>query len=126
MIFSKKLSIAVILALSVQLSTGAFFSDIQSKKTIILNFAQDLRNQNNSQAQKIAQWLEQQAIAQSESNEAIISIITNNDLTEKSKIMLLRKIIAQEKRDTIKDFMYDIRARILATAFLFLHTLPVF
>ncbi|HLC07547.1 MAG TPA: hypothetical protein VJJ26_05205, partial [Candidatus Babeliales bacterium] len=122
MIFSKKLSIAVILALSVQLSTGAFFSDIQSKKTIILNFAQDLRNQNNSQAQKIAQWLEQQAIAQSESNEAIISIITNNDLTEKSKIMLLRKIIAQEKRDTIKDFMYDIRARILATAFLFLHT----
>jgi hypothetical protein len=50
---------------------SAFFSDIQSKKTLILNFAQDLRNQNNSQTQKIAQWLEQQAIAQSESNEAI-------------------------------------------------------
>jgi len=113
MTISKKLSFAVLLAFGVQLSAGAFFDDIQSEKTLILSFAQDLRNQDSTQTQKIAQWLDQQVIGSSRYRGAIVNIITNNDLTEKSKITLLSEMITQQKRDNIKDFLGTICGGIL-------------
>jgi hypothetical protein len=105
MTISEKLSFAILIALGVQLSAGAFFDDIQSEKTLILSFAQDLRNQDSTQAQKIARWLDQQVIGSSTYRAAIVNIITNNDLTEKSKITLLSEMISKQKDEDLKGFL---------------------
>ena len=107
MTISKKLSLAITLALGIQLSAGAFFNDIQQENALILNFAQDLRTQNNAQAEKVAQWLDEQVINGSEYYQKIIVILTNYDLTAQSKLTLLSEVIAQQKSNNRKQFIYD-------------------
>ena len=122
MTISKKLSIAIVLALGVQLSAGAFFADehtLKNEKSQILSFAQDLRTQNSTQAQKVAQWLDEQVISGSECHRAIIDVITNYNLTEKSKLTLLSEMIAQQKSENRKRathrFVNDVCAGIICT-----------
>lgn len=108
MTISKKLSMAILLALGIQLSAGAFFGNVHQENALILNFAQDLRNQNNAQAQKVAQWLDEQVINGSEYHQKIIVILTNYDLTEQSKLILLSEVIAQQKSNNRKRLIGDV------------------
>jgi hypothetical protein len=126
MTISKKLSIAITLALGIQFSAGAFCHDEEfyhhkdkkcTEEALICNFAQNLRNQNSIKAQEIATWLESKATREYGSRngisydvksypESIVNIITNHGLTEKAKIGLLSTIIAQEKRDKRKQAIW--------------------
>jgi hypothetical protein len=99
----RKLTIALTLALGIQFSAGAFVDNTQNQKSLILTFAQDLRNQNSTQAQTVAKWLDEQAIGESWGHyQTVIDVITNNNLTNHSKLTLLSEIITKEKSDNRK------------------------
>ena len=122
MILSKKLIIAVMLALGIQCNVGAFFNEPQDQKSLILTFAQDLHNQNSTQAQTVAKWLDTQAINESSYCQAVVDIITNYNLTEKSKLELLSEIIEKQKRDSrnkkkyaLGSFVEDVCFGVIAT-----------
>lgn len=102
MTISRKLIIALTLALGIQFSAGAFCNDTQDQKNIILTFAQDLRIKNSTQAQTVAKWLDERAIEQSWNCQAIIDVITNYNLTEQSKLTLLSEMIKKQKSDNRK------------------------
>jgi hypothetical protein len=94
----KKLSIAIVLALGVQLSAAAFFTTTETEQTRILKFAQTIRQQNSSVAQNVAQWLEDKAINASVYYDiaTIINIIENDDLTMQSKLTLFSTSMKKE------------------------------
>ena len=99
MTISKKLSIAITLALGLQFSAGAFTGTNEDRNSIILVYAQDLRNQNNKQAETIATWLNGQVINQGGFRLAIIEVITNHNLTEQSKLTLFTAMMEKQKKD---------------------------
>jgi hypothetical protein len=112
MTISKKVALLITFALGIQLTAGAFFNEPQTQKSIILTFAQNLRNHNTSkEALTVAQWLDTQCINGSGSGyyrNDILEIIQNNDLSEKTKLTLFSSMISQQKRDNIKSFVFDV------------------
>ncbi len=91
----KKLSVAIVLALGIQSSAGAFFNATETEKTDILRFAQDIRQQNSIQAQNVAAWLENKVINAHDLT-TIANIIANNDLSTKSKLTIFSASMKQE------------------------------
>lgn len=98
--FSKKLALIISLALSMQFTAHAFFADnIKNEKALILNFAQDIRQGNNTQAQAIAKWLDEQAISGSQYHSTIIDVITDKNLTENTKLTILCETMQREAKE---------------------------
>ncbi len=99
MTISRKLIIALTLALGIQFSAGAssYKDEERARGSIILVYAQDLLNQDNKQAQTVAKWLNAEVISGCYSHEAIINVITNQKLTEQTKLMLFSEMIARQK-----------------------------
>lgn len=98
MTISKKLFIAITLALGIQMTAGAFFNDTQDQKDLILTFAQDLSKQHSRQARTVAQWLNEQVVSNSyDYYQPMINIIQNHSLTTESKLTLLSAMIKQQK-----------------------------
>ena len=117
---SKKLSIAITLALGIQMTAGAFFNDTQDQKDLIVTFAQDLSKQHNRQAQRVAQWLNEQVVSNSyDYYQPMINIIQNHSLTTESKLTLLSAMIKQQKsynrRRGAQQFVNDVCALTLCT-----------
>jgi hypothetical protein len=104
MTISKKLSIVVSLILGIQLvaqgyDVNALTSEVQS----ITTFTQDLRNQDDAQAQKVAQWLSDKITNQDNvPNDDIVfmaNIINNSALTSESKVILFAEKIKKEAQE---------------------------
>ncbi len=96
MTITKKLSIAIVLALGIQLSDTAFFDNTETTKNRILIFAQTIRQQNSIQAQNVAQWLESKAMADSHDISTIAHVIDNNDLSIQSKLTIFSASMKKE------------------------------
>ena len=103
MTISKKLSLALTLALGMQFSAGAFTDTNEERNSMILVYAQELRNQNNKQAQTVATWLNAQVINQGGFRQAIIEVIANPNLTEQSKLTLFTAMMEKQKKDGYLD-----------------------
>jgi hypothetical protein len=112
----KKLSIAAVLALGLQFSAGAFTTETdENRNSIILVYAQDLHNQNNKQAQTVATWLNTQVINYGCFRREIVEIITNNNLTEQSKLTLFTAMMKKQESDHKREVITGICGTILLT-----------
>ena len=93
-----------------------------NEATQICNFTQSLRQTNNKDTLKLAQWLEHKALDESDkyvtnSEISIISkIISDNTLTLEAKIALLSQSMAQQKSAFIKRMMFEGACFIATTA----------
>lgn len=120
MTLSKKVALLITCALGIQLTANAFFNNPQTPysakatkglwdKSIILTFAQDLRDHNTSkEARTIAQWLNTQCLNGSRYYHEILEILQNNDLTKQTKLTLFSTMIAEQKKNKIKQFVSDV------------------
>jgi len=112
----KKLSIAAVLALGIQFSAGAFTTETnEDRNSIILVYAQDLHNQNNKQAQTVAAWLNTQVINYGCFRREIVEIITNNNLTEQSKLTLFTAMMKKQESDHKRKVIIGICGTVLLT-----------
>ncbi len=103
MTFLKKLSIIVTLGLGISFIAQAYDKAQEDKDiTLILNFAQELRQQNSTKAQNVATWLEKKAMDpyyDITSCNHLVTIITIDDLTIQSKLATLAERMSQETRN---------------------------
>lgn len=71
---------------------------LENEVNSILLFAQTLREENSTKANKIAEWLVQKTASSSQASliKNLASILTNSELTTESKIIVISQEIQQE------------------------------
>jgi hypothetical protein len=123
MTISKKLLIAGALLVGMQQIAQAHTSEVSYEVSQMLNFAQTLRQVNNKDALKVAQWLELQACDTSYNVQdcdilAIANVINNPNLTMQSKISVLSQTIATKKSAGIRRTINEVAGTALSVAML--------
>ena len=131
MTISKKLILMLPLIFGMHFAAQAQDS-LENEVNSILLFAQTLREENSTEANKIAEWLVQRTTSKSEALliKNLASILSNSALTTEFKTIAISQEIEQEiaeqKRQRIKQVSKVIGATILGAGFIGLTLFSMF